>query len=84
MDLSSLAALLGPLADLLNSQTGTLALIVTALGGLCALVAAFLPAPDEKSGRAYRAVYTVVNWIGCNVGKAANADDVVARQRKLQ
>ena len=71
------------LADLLNSQTGTLALIVTALGGLCALIAAFLPAPDEKSGRAYRVIYTVVNWIGCNVGKAQNADDVAARQRKL-
>ena len=71
------------LADLLNSQTGTLALIVTALGGLCALIAAFLPAPGEKSGRAYRVIYTVVNWIGCNVGKAQNADDVAARQRKL-
>ncbi|MEI3478400.1 MAG: hypothetical protein V8Q84_03985 [Bilophila sp.] len=38
----------------------------------------------KKSGRAYRAIYMVVNWIGCNVGKAANADDVAARQRKLQ
>ena len=84
MDLSLLADLLGPLADLLNSQTGTLALVVTALGGLCALVAAFLPAPGEASGRLYRCFYKAVNWLGCNVGKAKNADDVAARQRKLQ
>ena len=71
------------LVDFLNSQSGAFALVVAALGGVCALAAAFMPAPGEQSGKVYRMVYAVVNWIGCNFGKAANADDT-ARQRKLQ
>lgn len=72
------------LVDFLNSQTGTFALVLAALGGVCSLLAAFLPAPGEASGKVYRGVYAVVNWIGCNVGKAKNADDVAARQGKLR
>lgn len=62
------------LVDFLNSQTGTWALVIAALGGLCALASAFMPVPGEHSGKVYKVVYTVVNWIGCNFGKATNAD----------
>ena len=36
------------LVDFLNSQTGTWALVIAALGGLCALAAAFMPVPGEQ------------------------------------
>lgn len=68
------------LVDLLNSQTGTWALVIAALGGLCALAAAFMPVPGEQSGKVYKAVYAVVNWIGCNFGKATNADDAAKKK----
>lgn len=32
-------------------------------------------APTERSGALYRLVYGLLNWIGCNKGKAKNADD---------
>lgn len=70
------------LADVLNSQSGSAALAVAALGGVCALVASFLTAPGPESGPVYKAVYAVINWLGCNVGKAANADDARARDKK--
>ena len=34
-----------------------------------------MPAPTEQSGMLYRIVYELLNWIGCNKGKAKNADD---------
>ena len=68
------------LVDFLNSQTGTWALVIAALGGLCALASAFMPEPGEQSGKVYKAVYTVVNWIGCNFGKATNADDAAKKK----
>ena len=49
-------------------------------GGLCALASAFMPVPGEQSGKVYKAVYTVVNWIGCNFGKATNADDAAKKK----
>lgn len=70
--------------DFLNSQTGTFALVLAALGGVCSLAAAFLPVPGEQSGKVYKAVYVVVNWIGCNFGKAQNADDAAKKMAKLQ
>ena len=30
---------------------------------------------DSQSGMLYRIVYELLNWIGCNKGKAKNADD---------
>lgn len=68
------------LVDFLNSQTGTWALVIAALGGLCALASAFMPVPGEQSGKVYKAVYAVVNWIGCNFGKAKNADDTAKKK----
>jgi hypothetical protein len=68
------------LVDFLNSQTGTWALVIAALGGLCALASAFMPVPGEQSGKVYKAVYAVVNWIGCNFGKAKNADDAAKKK----
>ena len=40
-----------------------------------AFICAFMPAPTEQSGMLYRIVYELLNWIGCNKGKAKNADD---------
>ena len=68
------------LVDFLNSQTGTWALVIAALGGLCALASAFMPVPGEQSGKVYKAVYPVVNWIGCNFGKATNTDDAAKKK----
>lgn len=68
------------LVDFLNSQTGTFALVLAALGGVCALVATLMPAPGEQAGTVYKALYAVVNWIGCNFGKARNADDAAKKK----
>lgn len=67
------------LTELLNNQEGAIALGVAALGGVCAFVCAFLPAPSEDSSRLYKVVYALLNWAGCNLGKAKNADDVAAK-----
>lgn len=64
------------IAELLNSQEGTVALGIAALGGVCSFVAAFLAAPTENSSKVYKAVYALVNWLALNVGRAKNADDV--------
>lgn len=60
---------------LLDTQSGVTALGLAALSGVCAFVCAFLPAPTESSGVVYKLVYEVLNWIGCNKGRAKNADD---------
>ena len=65
--------------EMLNSQEGTVALGIAALGGVCAFVAAFLSAPDENSSKVYKVLYSLVNWCGMNLGKAKNADDVAAK-----
>ena len=43
-----------------------------------------MPTPGETSGRAYRAVYTLVNFFAANLGRAQNADDAVRKKKKLQ
>ncbi|MFQ8738438.1 MAG: hypothetical protein ACLSAH_22520 [Bilophila wadsworthia] len=48
---------------------------MAAVSGVCAFICAFMPAPTEQSGMLYRIVYELLNWIGCNKGKAKNADD---------
>jgi hypothetical protein len=48
---------------------------VTAGIAVCAAVATCLPAPKPASGKVYRTVYAVVNWVACNLGKAKNAQD---------
>lgn len=52
---------------------GEYAQLVLAIVGVCAAVAAMLPAPKENSGKVYRAVYRVLNWLGANVRHAKNA-----------
>ena len=67
------------LAEFLNGQEGTFALAVAAIGGVCALICAFLPAPTNESSALYRVAYKLLNWCAMNIGKAKNADDVAAK-----
>ena len=55
---------------LLDTQSGVFAQGLAALSGVCAFICVFLPAPTERSGALYRLVYGLLNWIGCNKGKA--------------
>ncbi len=48
--------------------------------GLAALICTVLPAPSNESGTVYKAIYKILNLLGANAGKAANADDVARRQ----
>lgn len=48
---------------------------ITAAVAVCAATAIWLPAPKPTSGRAYRGLYAVVNWVACNLGRAKNAQD---------
>ena len=52
--------------------------------GCAAWLATLMPTPGETSGRAYRAVYTLVNFFAANLGRAQNADDAVRKKKKLQ
>ena len=49
---------------------------------VCAILAAFMKAPDEKSGIIYKCLYKVINWFAANVGKAKNADDAKKLEQK--
>lgn len=66
----------------INDMFGSYAGLVLSLMGVCAAVCALLPAPAEDSNVVYRVVYKILNWIGCNVKKAANADDTAQAQKK--
>lgn len=68
--------------QLINDIFGSWAGVVLSAMGLCAAICTQLPAPSESSGKVYRVLYTVMNWIGCNVKKAANADDAAQAQKK--
>ena len=52
---------------------GQYAELVLALIGVCAAVAALLPAPSEQSGKWYRWLYRIINLIAVNAGHAKNA-----------
>ena len=56
-------------------QFGQYSELVLALVGVCAAVAALIPAPGEKSGTAYRIFYRILNTIAANVRHARNAGD---------
>ena len=62
--------------EIVNSVFGSYAGLVLSLMGVCAAVAALLPAPGEDSGAVYRVIYKVLNFCAVNVGRARNADDV--------
>ena len=64
----------------INDMFGSYAGLVLSLMGVCAAVCALLPAPAEDSNAVYRVVYKILNWIGCNVKKAANADDTAQKK----
>ena len=49
---------------------------------VCAILAAFMKAPDENSGVIYKCIYKVINWFAANVGKAKNADDAKKLEQK--
>ncbi|MBO4311655.1 MAG: hypothetical protein J5828_01495 [Desulfovibrionaceae bacterium] len=57
----------------LIGQMGNYGELVLALIGVCAAVAALLPAPGEKDGKVYRAIYTGLNFLAVNFGHARNA-----------
>lgn len=56
---------------------------VTFVVTLCAAVSTVWPRPSEKANPVLRLLYTVVNALGFNAGKAKNADDAAARAAKL-
>lgn len=69
-------ALSGLLAMLPESWEGWVTLAVS----LCAAVSALWPRPAEDAPALVRLLYTVVNALGFNAGKAKNADDAAARK----
>ncbi|WP_394027491.1 hypothetical protein [Desulfovibrio falkowii] len=40
---------------------------------ICAALAVALPAPKEGGNAVYKAVYTAIQWLALNVGRAKNA-----------
>ena len=67
--------------ELITDLFGSYAGLVLSLMGVCAAVAALLPAPDEDSNVVYRVLYKALNVLAANVGKAKNADDVAAQKK---
>ncbi|WP_273524129.1 hypothetical protein [Mailhella massiliensis] len=67
--------------EMIMDVCGEYAALVFALMGVCAAVAALLPAPSTESGKAYRVLYRLLNVLAVNVGRAKNADDA-AQERK--
>lgn len=68
--------------DLIMQFFGDYAPLVLSVMGVCAAVAALLPAPGEKTGKVYRAAYAALNLLAVNVGKARNADDAEALEAR--
>ena len=67
--------------EIITEICGSYAGLALSLMGVCAAVAALLPAPSEQSGTAYRVLYKLLNLLAVNVGRAKNADDA-AQERK--
>lgn len=49
---------------------------LTALVTVCAAITVVLPAPTEGGSKVYSAIYRLIQWVGLNLGKAKNAQDV--------
>ena len=60
----------------LGLPVGTVAVVVMALCGICAVIARFLAAPGSGDSPLYRFFYAAINLLAQNAGRAANADDV--------
>lgn len=61
--------------DTFVAQFGQYSELVLALIGVCAAVAALIPAPGEQSGKAYQIFYRILNTLAANVRHARNASD---------
>ena len=68
--------------EMIMEVCGSYAGLVLSLMGVCAAVAALLPAPSEESGAVYRVLYRLLNLLAVNVGRARNADDA-AQEKKV-
>ncbi len=55
---------------------------ITAVVTICAAVTVVLPAPKEGGSKLYSATYRIIQWVGLNMGKAKNAQDVQDVQQK--
>lgn len=74
------ADLVGTLLGYLpESWSGWVTLVVT----ICAALSAVWPRPKDSASLVLRLLYTVVNAVAFNAGKAKNADDAAARALKL-
>lgn len=72
------------LQGLLDEHTyATVTAVVAAVCGFAAWVCTLLPAPTEQSGAVYRVLYSVLNFLGANKGKATNADDAATTGKRL-
>jgi len=56
---------------------------VTLVVSLCAAISAMWARPADDANIIIRLLYTVVNAIGFNAGKAKNADDAAAKAARL-
>ena len=56
---------------------------VTLVVSLCAALSSMWSRPPDNANVVIRLLYTIVNAIGFNMGKARNADDQAARAAKL-
>lgn len=64
---------LGPILALVPTAYRPIAAAVVSLIALAAALATLFPAPGPASSAAYVWAYRIVNWLGCNWGRAANA-----------
>lgn len=71
------ATLLGYLPD---SWNGWVTLVIA----LCAVLSAVWPRPADSASPVVRLLYTVVNAVGFNAGKARNADDAAASAGRIR
>jgi len=46
---------------------------ILAAGAVCAAIATVLPPPKPDDSKAYKAIYTAINWCALNIGHAKNA-----------
>ena len=62
--------------EFINQFFGSYAALVLSVIGVCAALAALLPAPSNDSNAVYKVVYKILNFLAANIGKAKNASDV--------